>query len=228
MTQILRRLHEGYYNYLLLFFILLFLFRPFNEGFSYLIVWKLCFTGAFIASIFNTRHHRFVRTLAIILAIPALICGWLDLFFPQLFVMTVCLVIAFMTVCTASVVYDVVLRAKVTLETLKGVICAYFMVAFVFAYAYYLIEYLSPGSFHLIERDRSFVIHSRDLAEMMYFSFVTLLTIGFGDITPLKNVSQTVVVMEGIIGQFYIAILVARIVSVYAILTNANLHKHDR
>jgi voltage-gated potassium channel len=88
---------------------------------------------------------------------------------------------------------------------------------------YYHIEYIVPGSFHLLERDTSFVTYSRDLAQMMYFSFVTLLTIGFGDITPLKDVAQTAVVIEGIIGQFYVAILVARIVSVYAFFSDKKL-----
>ena len=58
---------------------------------------------------------------------------------------------------------------------------------------------------------------------MMYFSFVTLITIGFGDITPLKDISQTVVILEGIVGQFYVAILVARIVSVYAFYADKEL-----
>jgi voltage-gated potassium channel len=223
--HIVRHLHSGYYNYILICFILLFMFRPYNDSFAYIAVWKTLFTLTFIAVIFNSHHHRYVKTLAIILAIPALACGWLELFFPNTpyFIATVILTIIFMTLCTISILYDVIRRAKVTLETLRGVICAYFMFAFVFAYLYYLIEYIVPGSFHLLERDTSFVTYSRDLAQMMYFSFVTLLTIGFGDITPLKDVAQTAVVIEGIIGQFYVAILVARIVSVYAFFSDKKL-----
>ena len=97
------------------------------------------------------------------------------------------------------------------------------MIAFVFAYTYYLIEYLIPGSFHLLHRDVSFLTYSRNLAELMYFSFVTLLSIGFGDITPIGDIAQTFVIIEGIIGQFYIAILVARIVSVYALFDDKDL-----
>ena len=50
----------------------------------------------------------------------------------------------------------------------------------------------------------------------MYFSFVTLLTIGYGDITALKDLAQTCSILEGIAGQFYIAILVSRLVAVYS------------
>ncbi len=58
---------------------------------------------------------------------------------------------------------------------------------------------------------------------MLYFSFVTLLTIGYGDITAVKDTAQTAVIMEGIIGQFYIAILVARIVSIYSFFSDKKL-----
>lgn len=223
----LHRLHQGYYNYLLFLFIILFTFRPYESSMLYVAIWKSFFSCAFIAAIFNCRHNHRVKIISIVLAIPALICSWLELFFlnDPLFIATILLTIAFMSICTTSIVHDVIMRAKVTLETLRGVICAYFMVAFVFAYAYYFIEYLIPGSFHLLERDISFVTYSRNLAQLMYFSFVTLLTIGFGDITPLKEIGQTAVVIEGIIGQFYIAILVARIVSVYTLFGNKKLIK---
>jgi len=128
-----------------------------------------------------------------------------------------------MTLCTVSTLYDVIRRARVTLETLRGVVCAYFMIAFVFAYIYCLLEYLIPGSFHLLVKDTNFVTYSRNLSQLMYFSFITLLTIGFGDITATLDISQTAVVLEGIIGQFYIAILVAKIVSVYSISSDKRL-----
>jgi voltage-gated potassium channel len=218
-------LTSGYYTYLLFFLCLLFAMRPYDEGLVYLIFWKFFITFTFLSAIFNCKHHRHVRITAFILAFPTLLFGWYELFYPSntLFVITLSLAIVFMALCTISSLYDVIKRAKVTLETLRGIVCAYFMIAFVFAYVYYLIEYLFPGSFHLLARDSAFVTYSRDLSQLMYFSFVTLLTIGFGDITPLLDISQTAVVLEGIIGQFYIAILVARIVSVYSLSSDKRL-----
>lgn len=220
-----RPILKGYYTYLLLFLCILFAIRPYEQGLSYLVFWKFFSTFTFLSAIFNCKHHRKVRIFAFILAFPTLIFGWYELFFPSnaLFVMTICFAIIFMALCTASTLYDVIKRARVTLETLRGIVCAYFMIAFVFAYIYYLIEYLIPGSFHLLVRDEFFVTFSRNLSQFMYFSFVTLLTIGYGDITPNLDVSQTAVVLEGIVGQFYIAILVARIVAVYSISTEREL-----
>ncbi len=220
-----RRFNSGYYNYLLIFLIIIFAFRPYEKGIVYLAVWKSFFTITLLTAIFNCKHHRKVKIATIALAIPTLLFSWLELFyaFEICFIFNVLFTIGFLWVCTTSILYDVILNAKVTIETLRGVVCAYFMIAFLFAYAYYLVEYLLPGSFQLLFRDVSFVTFSRNLSQMMYFSFVTLLTIGFGDITPLGDASQTLVVVEGIIGQFYIAILVARIVSVYSFYADKKL-----
>jgi voltage-gated potassium channel len=213
------RLNPSYYNFLLIFLITLFAFRPYQTEILYIAIWKSIFTCTFFTAIFNVKHHRNVKLSAVILTIPTLIFSWLELFYSShwFFIGNVLFTIAFLGVCATSILFDVILHARVTLETLRGVVCAYFMIAFFFAYIYYFIEYVVPGSFHLIQRDLSFITYSRNLSEMMYFSFVTLLTIGYGDITPILNFGQTAVVIEGIIGQFYVAILVARIVAVYSL-----------
>lgn len=223
----LRHFVRGYYNLLLLFLIILFIFRPYESSFFYLGVWQLFLAGTLLSAIFNCNHKRGIKIATLILAIPAVICSWINLLHPEmgLFVASAVFTILFMFVCTCSILFDVVLRAKVTLETLRGVVCAYFMVAFAFAYIFYLIEYLVPGSFHLIHRQVSVFSYTEYLSEMLYFSFITLLTIGFGDITALLKTGQTAVVIEGIIGQFYVAILVARIVSVYAFHSDKRLLK---
>jgi voltage-gated potassium channel len=218
LRRYVQHFNSGRYNYLLVFLIIFFAFRPYNRGIEYLTVWKTLFTCTLLMAIFNCKHRRKVKMLSILLAIPTVLLSWLEFFYQveACFVLKLLFTISFLVVCLASIFYDVLLSSKVTIETLRGVVCAYFMIAFVFAFAYYLIEYFLPGSFRLITRDVSFVVYSRNLSEMMYFSFVTLLTIGFGDITPLGDIAQTLVVIEGIIGQFYVAILVARLVLVYS------------
>jgi hypothetical protein len=106
---------------------------------------------------------------------------------------------------------------------LRGVICAYFLVAFLFAYTYTLVEYFLPGSFLIqtVIATNLPLVHL--FSELLYFSFVTLLTIGYGDIVAIREIGQTVVVIEGMVGQFYIAILVARIVSVYSFYSDKRL-----
>jgi hypothetical protein len=166
-----------------------------------------------------------VKWIASGLAIPSVILSWVNLIHPSevIFVSNAVTTILFMFVCVASILYDVVLRAHVTLETLRGVICAYFMLAFAFAYVYFLIEYMIPGTFMFSRTEVSVFSFTHYISEMLYFSFVTLLTIGYGDIVAVKDVGQTATVLEGVIGQFYVAILVARLVSVYSFYSDKRL-----
>jgi voltage-gated potassium channel len=220
-----RKFCLGYYNLLLVFTFLLFIFRPYNRTELYLAVWKLCLAGTILSSIFNCHHRKVVKWIASGLAIPSVILSWVNLIHPSevIFVSNAVTTILFMFVCVASILYDVVLRAHVTLETLRGVICAYFMLAFAFAYVYFLIEYMIPGTFMFSRTEVSVFSFTHYISEMLYFSFVTLLTIGYGDIVAVKDVGQTATVLEGVIGQFYVAILVARLVSVYSFYSDKRL-----
>ena len=208
----------GYYNLLLIFLFLLFVFRPYDRGPAYQLLWKLLLTGTLLSATFNCKHPPLLKIITIVLAIPTVFLSWINHLYPAEFltVANAIMTVTFMTFCTASVLYDVVLRAKVTLDTLKGVICAYFMVSFSFAFLFFIIEYFFPSSFSILEKVVPILPLDHFLSEMFYFSFITLLTIGYGDIVPITDVGQTAVVMEGIIGQFYVAILVARLVSVYS------------
>lgn len=216
---------KGSYNVLLWCLAALFMLRPYDRGIIYEGIWKFILVLALCSAIFNCNHKKPIKILVGCLAIPVIIFSWLDLFIPNLpmFVIKAVLTILFMFICTASIIYDVLLRARVTLETLRGVICAYFMVAFAFAYIYYLIEFLHPGSIFLAHKNITVFSFSHYLSEMLYFSFITLLTIGFGDIVAVSDIAQTTSVIEGIMGQFYIAILVARLVAVYAFLSDKRL-----
>jgi len=210
---------SGNYKVLLLLVFLLFLLRPLVGNDWYRPIWKMIFTFSLIAAVFNCNHRRSIKIICLILAIPTIVFGWLNIYYakPTVVIANALVTFFFLAISTYSILCDVILRARVTLETLRGVICAYFMVAFAFAYAYYLIEYLFPGSFYLARQHISSSLYVEYLAQMIYFSFITLLTIGYGDVVAVKELGQTIVILEGILGQFYIAIIVARIVAVYSI-----------
>lgn len=217
-----------YYSLLLILLFLLFILRPYDRGPTYLAIWKGCLTLVFFTSIFNCKHHRNIQILAIILGIPTFIMTWVNLFDRNeiMLVINACLSVLFIGTIAASILYDVIMRARVTLETLRGVICAYFMIAFAFGYMYYLIEFIQPGTLFFSNQTVSIHAFSHFFSETLYFSFVTLLTIGYGDITAIRDIGQSTAVIEGIIGQFYIAILVARIVSVYSFYADKRLIKN--
>ncbi len=225
LIEKIRKFCSCYYNFLLIFTILLFIFRPYSRSDVYVAVWKFFLAGTILSSIFNCHHKRIIKWIASCLAVPSVVFSWMNLAYPSdtVFIANAVFTIIFMFLCVGSILYDVVLRAHVTLETLRGVICAYFMVAFAFAYLYFMLEYVYPGTFSFTQGPITTFSYTYMISEMLYFSFVTLLTIGYGDIVAVGDVGQTATVLEGVIGQFYVAILVARLVSVYSFYSDKRL-----
>lgn len=212
------KIMRGYFTQLLIFLILLFIFRPYDRGGVYMAVWQFFLVSVFLSAIFNCDHSKKIKIVSAFFAVPALIIQWINLVFHSetLTLIFLFLSMIFIFITTASIIKQVVIRAHVRLETLKGVVCAYFMIAFGFSFAYFFIFLLLPHSFGFSNLNPELISHSHLLSEMMYFSFVTLLCIGYGDVIAIRDVGQTVAILEGIIGQFYIAILVSRLVAVYS------------
>lgn len=120
---------------------------------------------------------------------------------------------AFLFWVCALLLRDIILRSHtVTLELLIGVINVYLMIGLGFAYVYGFIELMQPGSFTGLEDLAS--IPDRVLY-FLYFSYITMSTLGYGDISPLTPYGMTAAYIEAILGQLYLAILVARLVSIY-------------
>lgn len=111
----------------------------------------------------------------------------------------------------AAIVLSQVLReGPVTIQRIQGAIAAYMLIALMFAAAYTLVDvYVTDafsGTVHIVDRHDPF-------QRFIYFSFVTLTTTGYGDITPVASAARSLAMLEGLIGQMFPAILLARLVS---------------
>jgi amino acid transporter len=104
-------------------------------------------------------------------------------------------------------------QKEVTSETISMSICVYLLLGFTWGLFYIVIYQLQPDAFNF----NSAKVPSEEqvLPVLLYFSLTTLSTIGFGDIVPLTLQVRYTAVAEGITGQFYLAILVARLVSLH-------------
>jgi hypothetical protein len=210
---------SGYFTQLLIWLLILFILRPFQRGTVYMTIWYLAFIVVFFSALFNCKHSKRVKIIATGLAIPAFVFHALSFFYPPRFLVacSITFTLLFVSFIALAILYTVILHATVTLETLRGVICAYFMIGFAFAFAYYLVEFFIPGSIHFPGAPVYHDNFHHYISEVMYFSFVTLIGIGYGDIVATHDAAQTLSVIEGTIGQFFIAILVARLVAVYSL-----------
>lgn len=115
---------------------------------------------------------------------------------------------AFVIVC----LFRYVLRDEVmTLDELFAAGSLYAMLAFVFAYLYAIVEYLSPGAFYINASNNPDGIFS--WFEMLYFSFTCLTSVGFGEITPVSDHARSLVMLQQLIGVLYLAIVISRLIS---------------
>jgi hypothetical protein len=116
---------------------------------------------------------------------------------------------------TAGVLLRDVMRASsVGTITILGAVCVYLLLGLVGSDVYALILSLDPGAFSLPDRMVEGADGARvSLSQTLYYSFVTMTTLGFGDITPVSGAARAVSTLQAVVGQFYIAVVVARLVA---------------
>jgi hypothetical protein len=102
---------------------------------------------------------------------------------------------------------------KLTSDSLFATVAVYLIIAYLFAQLYQLLLEWNPASFNLDTTARTALQLQSDLG---YFSLITLATVGYGDILPVSDIARTVAVLEATVGQFYIAVVVAVFVGMYA------------
>ncbi len=100
----------------------------------------------------------------------------------------------------------------VTFDRILGAVALYILIGVVWAEADQLVSVHVPGAYTGIPNTDT----ASDRSVWLYFSFVTLTTVGYGDITPVANAARALAILEALIGQLYPAIVLARLVSLRA------------
>jgi hypothetical protein len=93
-----------------------------------------------------------------------------------------------------------------------GAICVYFLVGIVWALLYSTLEFFQPGSFQM---PQGTVNQATSQATFTYYSYVTLTTLGYGEITPISGPARSFALLEAMMGQLYLAVLIARLVGIH-------------
>jgi Ion channel len=104
--------------------------------------------------------------------------------------------------------------SDVTIDTIAGAACAYTLLALVWGNVYALVEFLRPGSFQIPAAWLMDASHDPNAA-LVYFSFITLTTLGYGDVTPAWPGAGGLAAAEAVVGQLYLAITIARLVGLH-------------
>lgn len=120
--------------------------------------------------------------------------------------------IIFLGLLTSLVLYQVFRDGPITRQRIEGAVAVYLLLGLAWGFAYSLIELAFPGAFSFTNP-----VGPKDphllTPRLTYFSFVTLTTLGYGDITPVAPISRSLVILEALTGQLFPSILLARLVS---------------
>jgi hypothetical protein len=173
----------------------------------------LLFSLLLVAGVLTVVQHRTLQWTSGIFVLLAIAVRWAGIVLAKpafLFwngVLTLLSTLAFLLI----ILWWVYREGPVTGHRVRGAVAGYLLLALCFSLAYDLIEYVHPGSFTL-PLGGTQAIQARS-ASFLYFSVVTLTTVGFGDIAAVHPVARSLVMVEALVGTLYPAILLARIVT---------------
>jgi len=173
-----------------------------------------------LATIYVAGSERKWLVAAVVLAIPTLLLSAISnseewppdtLSFIYLGFLT-----AFIGFAAVAVVREVLMAERVTIHTISGTIVVYLFIGLIWALLYIFAEGLTPGSFSFTQVSALESGESADLlSSLTYFSLITLTSTGYGEITPVSDSARTLASMEAILGQIFLAVLVAWLVGKY-------------
>jgi Ion channel len=172
-------------------------------------------------SIYSFINKKHILLISSFLAAPAFISNWASYLYQNsaIYFIKDALNAIFFGFIIVFIIIEIFKKKAVTLDLIYGSICVYLLIGVVWAFVYSALENIFPGSFHFsftkVEQVSSLSTNHIPLMTYVYYSFVTLSTLGYGDVTPVTPPAQSIATLEAITGQFYLAILVARLVGIY-------------
>jgi len=212
MTIPFTQIRIGRFLFLLISMLLVFVLRPFLEGFMGIKFLMDIFVSIILFSgIYAVSGKKSVFYIALAIASPAFIAEWSGYLITVHYLVLVGKIFAVLFyVFMVVVILDYLFKETViTPDMIIGAICVYLLIGMIWASIFSIMELLQPGSFTIPESMIS------ELSHFTYYSFVTLTTLGYGDITPITAPARSLALLEAVMGQLYIAILVARLVGIH-------------
>lgn len=180
---------------------------------------SVLYTAVMLVSVYTVSHSRRVLLFGLALAVPAVAMEWVSNF-----VVTTGMVVANMVLAGTFIAYvigvvfhEVLQEKRVTVDTIAGGIAVYLLFGVGWVTVYATIEYLHPGAFMIRAQTLEELYPEVQVryAEFLYFSLVTLTTLGYGDMVPVIAQSRVATTVQAVVGQLYIAIFVARLVGLH-------------
>lgn len=178
---------------------------------------QVLFTLLLLSGLYAVGDGKRALVVAAVFAGPALVLAWAGRFTANTALGGIgALLLAGFLVFTATQILKFIVRARrVTSELIFGAVSVYLMMGVVGALLFAVLDLWSPGSLRMPGGAGSAVDDATQFSAVAYYSFVTLTTLGYGDITPVSRMARSLSTMEAVTGQLYLAVLVARVVGLH-------------
>jgi hypothetical protein len=174
-----------------------------------------------LAAVYSISNQRWHRILAVALVLPAVTAQ----IFPSLLgehgtlVLRMGLSSVFLTYVAGLIFVFLLKQERVSADMTLGAINVYLLVALAFMFVHAFVEVVKPGSYLYLGESLSAALKGHPeidaLALLLYFSLVTLTTLGYGDMAPAVPAARMLCSLEAVIGQLFVAVFIARLVSLH-------------
>jgi hypothetical protein len=190
----------------------LILVTPLVQGFVGIqVVWNIFLTGILLSGVHAVSEKKRKVYIASLLALPILVYLWSTYFVGTnryvVIVGSLCGVLLFAYM-IANILVFIYRQDKVTRDLIAAAAVVYLLMAIMWTFIYRVIETAHPGSFTASATD----IHER--MRFIYFSLVTITTLGYGDVVPKTSLASSLATIEAVVGQLYLVTTVAWLVGI--------------
>jgi hypothetical protein len=213
------RYRIGHFRFLLTAMVLIIGLRPFLEDYARVGLLTDIFFGLILLSgVYSFSHQRKTFFVALVIALPGLVLEVTSHFLsyePSVIIKRIAIAL-FLAYILVIILAHIFKEEEVTEDLITGAICVYLILGMVWAFVFYFLELAKPGSFSFA------TTFQQDIGSFMYYSFITLATVGYGDIVPLTSPARSLAVLEAVTGQLYLAVTIARLVGVHASRSRSN------
>jgi hypothetical protein len=169
-------------------------------------------TAIVISMVYTISHKKGHVIVGVLLAIVMLASLWLQYFYSNKAILAIGMIAGalFIGVVITSILIFIFRSEEINREIIYAAILLYLMAALMWAFVYTFLELIDPASFNIdLSRPQDYLL------VFQYFSFVTLTTLGCGDITPVTEMAKAITVLEAVVGQLYLVVAVAWLVGMY-------------
>jgi voltage-gated potassium channel len=177
------------------------------------VILQMGYGALMLLGIWGLPQRSYLFKFGLALALLTVSFTVIDIFFDSIAI-ELCITAAILLFSVSSAVIaaqHVFGGTQVDRNLLFGAMCVYLLLGLIWAILYGLIFQFLPGSFNGIEG----IDGKAPMDTLLYYSFVTLASLGYGDITPVAPLARTLAYLEGIAGQLYIAIMLAGLVGLF-------------